>query len=124
MKVNADMLRGRNTDSGFIRSFDHTAVGADIRNAGVGIFGHYIGRCEKRTAVETGVADRHGKSEQSAFGARNFPSLENDLFDRSGLHDARCDRMAQGSIPTLLHLPRPAIFFQTEGHLVDLTRSA
>src|SRR5262245_14607565 len=118
------MLRGWHTDSGFIRSFDHAAVGADIRNAGVRIFGHYLGRREKTTAVETRVADRHGKSKQPSFGMRHLPSLENDLFDRSGLHDARRDRMAQGSIPTLRHLPRPAIFFQTEGHLVDLTRSA
>ena len=32
--------------------------------------------------------------------------------------------MAQGSIPTLRHLARPALFFHAEGHLVDLTRSA
>ena len=63
------MLRRRNADSGFIRALDHAAVGTDIRNAGIGIFSHNVGRRKKRTTVESGVADRHGKSEQTAIAA-------------------------------------------------------
>src|SRR5262245_44424188 len=117
------MLRRRNTESGFVWSLDHAAVGADVWNAGVRVFGHDIRRGEKKTAIETGVADRHGKSEQPPSGTRHLPSLENDFFDRSRFHDARRDRMAQGSIPALCHFARRAIFFQAKGHLVDLTRS-
>src|SRR4249919_793736 len=115
MKVNADMLRGWNTDSGLIRPLDHAAVSADIWNAGVRVLRYDVRSGKKRTSIETGIADGHGKSEQAAVAARHFSSLENDLFDRSGLHNARRDGMAQGPIPTLRHLARPAFFLQAEG---------
>src|SRR5262245_22828698 len=118
------MLRRRNTESGLVWPLDHAAVGADVWNAGVGVFGDAIRRGEQKTAIETGGADRHWESEQPPFGMRHLPSLENDLFNRSRFHEARRDRMAQGSIPALRHFARRAIFFQAKGHLVDLTRSA
>src|SRR4029077_11821117 len=106
------MLSGRDTDSGLIRPLDHAAVGANIRNAGVGVLRYDVRSGKKRTSIETGIADGHGKSEQAAVAARHFSCLENDLLDRSGLHDVGCDGMAQGPIPTLRHLPRPAFFLQ------------
>ena len=113
MKVNADMLRGRDTDSGFIRPFDHAAVGADIRNAGVGVLRYDIGSSKKGTAVETGIADRHGKSEQAAIAARQLFAFENDLFNRPALHDAGCDRMAQGR-DSNAPPPRPRPLFSSK----------
>src|SRR5262245_37179788 len=118
------MLRRRNTESGLVWSLDHAAVGADIWNAGVRVLGNNIRCREKRTAIETGVADRHRKSEQPLSGMRHLPSLQNDLFNRSRFHQARRDGMAQGSIPALRHFARRAIFFQAKGHLVDPTRRA
>ena len=70
VKVNADMLRRWNAHAGSIRPFDHAAIGTDIGNTGIKVFRDHIGSGQKRSAVEPGVADGHGKTEQAAAGPR------------------------------------------------------